>query len=1254
MTGARSGDILIGTSKATQGAVIKVYYQDIGPEREKVGYIRAYPDLWEKFLNKLGSIPFFSGMNNLQREDWINTNEDDFHLENLIGTYGQMIEVLQPGALNDKMSEASVARLMEGNPDREDRLWDFADIYSMIYTKSGESMTKDDVINAKGAKHHTLVLLRSFWKIGTDYSTVSEYTGTVINIRKGNIMNSATADENNEIILIDSVIAKFEKGNGNKYTQGTGKTSKQEVGFLVEKKRCSMTDVAMNVIIKSLFDTVTDDTIQKIRDSTKYFTPAAYKSLLQKIIRFRPNMVMVYEENYPDLTISVEYPADLFAVVIFTMLAQMPGSFVPDIQRFVSGLESAAKRLAVSIFEDSSIEDTSRLVSLLSGALLSQRVKTWRPSSRLIRKWCETVILGYSSKIGYVYKDTKTFKKGGEPKILSIKNTSLQNCAALLVNLSSFTSDENMVLAISENVRYTNSLNANFPKYMLIGHCVDHHWAPGFVYFYMPETVYLLSTPVVPGKPFSRLMGVIWDKSSGINPRINTNINFEEYYSEPFVEETKDAQRIYMYNLQAKKVMRNPTGDIYRIKFRLDIGWLAAMIGGIHVKVGKNNVTVTLRADNPTIFTAIRTPSRDKKPPLTAEEQDIGIEKAKVLLKQGVKMNQAKAPIPLLEGCKAVLLSRGGEDKFVIRNSKNEVFEWENILQQTINYPIYDEIDNNFIDALTYIGDGVEVECDKSLKIFISKTNDEVLRRVLVYINTFAPRFEMNRINRDGGGTYQAVTLNDVPAFQFILMLSILYPGALRPVEHRPQVFQVVSPPLLWHVRDKILRSISSDISKEDILGWSSVRLEDSRDRTLWEHQESILEDMIKDHENGKKGSFIWLDVGLGKTVIILEYLHYLKTKNELPRYIVYSLPKSAISSVADEMIAYGLNINLILPIKEYKKQGGVLTKGKKGMTVTDSCVPLPYVVNMIEHDKLRVCEKDLLEYTPDMIFIMDEVHKALNDTLRTSAALEIAKLSKEFIVLTGTPVIDRHTYKLTQWLSMIVPFEVNEKNFWVAANSMIARQASTGIKTEHTEIIAPFTSEEQKKYNELVPVPMGGSNKYASREDLAEATKISFQAMDREMIRQVKDLLAEKRGVFLVAENKNHQEKLYRLLLNNTTLSEKNVLLMETGKSINLTKENIQKGLYPNYKVVIVPQRYAEGYTLTALSAMVWGAYPSNQATRTQLEGRINRIGQTVDPLLYRKVHAGTLTYMLRHHNETKSLESALKSMAEEIDAKY
>ena len=87
-----------------------------------------------------------------------------------------------------------------------------------------------------------------------------------------------------------------------------------------------------------------------------------------------------------------------------------------------------------------------------------------------------------------------------------------------------------------------------------------------------------------------------------------------------------------------------------------------------------------------------------------------------------------------------------------------------------------------------------------------------------------------------------------------------------------------------------------------------------------------------------------------------------------------------------------------------------------------------------------------------------------------------------------------------------------------------------------------------------------------------------------------------------------------------------------------------------PDYKVVIVPISKSEGYTLTRCNVMISSVYPSNQASRTQIEGRINRLTQNAKEVYYIIVHTGILTNILQNHNKARSLEKALAEISQKV----
>ena len=336
------------------------------------------------------------------------------------------------------------------------------------------------------------------------------------------------------------------------------------------------------------------------------------------------------------------------------------------------------------------------------------------------------------------------------------------------------------------------------------------------------------------------------------------------------------------------------------------------------------------------------------------------------------------------------------------------------------------------------------------------------------------------------------------------------------------------------------------------------------------------------------------------------------------------------------EIKYFKLRINLIIPLKNIKDKKQKYKQDD--VVITQNCSPEPYSINLIEHDHLKLCKDVLIENASETIFIFDEVHKALGDTKRTSIALEISRISRQFIVLTGTLIIDNDTRKLLNWLKLIVSYEVNNNNFYVAANNMLAKTLLTGVKVNREEVIADFTNEQQ--YNKLVPPIFGGTNIKSTPQEWSDAVEICYEACNISMIHETKKYLQQDRGVFLVGKDSKHIEVLKQMILAAKIVDKNDIFVIDKSNSIYLTDEAVESGIIHDYKVVIAPIRKAEGYTLTRLSALVISVYPSNKATRTQILGSIDRVSQNRDEINITIVHIGLLSVILTNHNKTKNLE--------------
>lgn len=404
------------------------------------------------------------------------------------------------------------------------------------------------------------------------------------------------------------------------------------------------------------------------------------------------------------------------------------------------------------------------------------------------------------------------------------------------------------------------------------------------------------------------------------------------------------------------------------------------------------------------------------------------------------------------------------------------------------------------------------------------------------------------------------------------------------------------------------------------------------------EYQTESVEAMVKAHTLGRRGSFINIETGRGKTKIVLEYMKWLLQNNSLPSTIVYTLPGSAMESVIAEIKMFGANYTIINPLK-------TKIKVKDGHPIIRDSIPLKYHINLVEHDHLRLCADTLADYMSDVIFVFDEVHKALRESLRTDRGLQLSSLSVEFIAMTGTPIIDSNTYRLMWWLSQISPFEVTDKNFFVSAAGMISKRSVLSSRVVRDEVYVPMTAEEEKAYAKLVPPALGGTNANPRNKDFSRAFEMCYSIITRGIIN---DALGSSNS-FIVAKDRAHQSLIVDELVKHGIRLD-DIFVISNGKSIFFTDETVESGVTPDYRFVVTTQSYSSGYTLTRLNRMVTGVYPSNQATREQLDGRINRIGQKSPVLEYKIYHTGLLTHTLQRYNDAKNLSDVIKRFATEI----
>jgi hypothetical protein len=1119
-TGIRSGEFITSAQGAKQnkGSILQI--RGIYPP-SKVALPNNNYD-WSILSQQLEVIPFFSKLSFADRKEWLirnSTPDDDLYIQDV--PLQVRIVQLSGTFFNEKLDERTISTLIKGNPNDPEGYWDISYIYNLIPRKPGSR-----------AKRHTLIFRPGNWTIhNLDTFNTKSFTGLVIDIDI--VSFGYVVDES-----IDYIVPV---GEGN-ILGIRAKSSTQKITLPDESSE----------IVKFL----------------SWASPSIHKSLIQKIIRTGANRV----DNWS---------GDMVLMVSFIMLLNHPGAFVPDIQRFVTGQESALKRLAISICEDSYTDYPGVLMSLLAGALLTQVNSNWKPTIDQINTWLAVAVASRADKRYYQYS-TKVIKP------INYNPSNIYQLNHLLIStIKSFQTDIIMVGTIDGSYSEGHNLIESIPFI----HSIDHHNITDIGY-YFPKEICL---------PYPEVFKFIWDKSSGINPR--KDMKFDDN-----LILIREAQKlVYLtktFEPQQRKILNSTT----TINYTLDDSWISGMIGPITVKIKSKEYLVSLHPENIYTYVVIKRPSRGDKD-LTQLSQDLIIEaemKAREQLYSGIPLKIIPQSLPLFTGGKLYFRN----DEYII-HLNGEFYPWNIVKHLTKTFNNHDQLQLTLENSIKWIGLGIEMGADMRLRDLIGSLTQSVRQRISVHLSSNRSILSMFKISRDGTGQEYSLSPDDTAVFHFFSYLCILYPGAISKLGTRE--FKISYGPVIW----KIQEQLTTYNTITGTVGWGQIY--DRLNRKMWPHQELGWQRMLSG-----RGHLLWFPVGLGKTMIVLRYIQELIHTGKMPKFLVYTLPPSAVENTIREVSSFGFNVNLM----DFRKQ-------------SDQTILKPYSVNLVKHDHLRLSQGVIHQFITETLFVVDEFHLTLNKTIRTSMALELAKTSYDFIGLTGTITQSENVEDLIQWLQQIVTFEVTVDNFWSAASMMVSGRIQTGVTVNRHEIEILMNED----YYKLVGVPLGGSNPNPSAKDFRAAVDLCQKVCLIAIADATIDYYNQGETIFAVTKDIFQQNELKNLLLS-VGLPEHEIILLDKDTSIALTSESNSP-----IRVIITTIRHSTGYTSTKSRIMLTSVYFSNQATREQLEGRINRIGQKSPEVWIITFHSGILTHILKRYDQARSLSQALKQLAPEIN---
>lgn len=1182
-TGVRDGEVVCGTNpNQSKGVEMRVRHDRLYHPLEKAAE--------HLIRDKFNHLAFFRAMSYEERVAWIDANVATYgarnkenHLSDDVNE-GLCVKFIRIECRHwsDRLGQDEIEKLMKGNPADPDGYWPIKEIYESLRPK--DKTTK--------ATHHNLIFRPENWQVKSTGGD-TQYNGAVV------IRHDSVCYDNTRVLTLPYGTSFQFK------TTNSGET----IALLYDKP---LAPTRMSDLMPLIAECLSKEEYQQcdaIAQLMSQFTPSAYKSLMQKIIRTR--CCGVSHDN-------VVYSARAFLLMTLARLALHAGAFNPNTQRFISGFESATKRLAVIIQEDSCVANQHDLTRLLIDALIKKNDLSWMPPLQHFTHFFRVALEALDS---WHYLEYTTHKDFGHDKLGQVDVINY----VLLKEIGSMPGDIAFFSDIAKHGAVIKTCTSPMIWVMPLIHCIDQHCNTSIAHF-MPYADKQQQT----SHPFENLFSQIWYDLSSYNGRKGSALATSQ-----FIESVRFAQECIFqqkYSVSCSELTPADMPEEQEFMYRIDTTWLAGLIGPIEVEL-RNNVRaiVVLRVDNIDEMIVIRKPTcrgASSSSDLTMQQKEHAISLAKELLQEGVALKHIPATLQSQFAGARVLLD---DDYHIMVNGEKKL--WSDATEIKQKLTLYDPgmIDDykqwcRAAAASFKNGDGyVARDAVSKLETILSRYSQNVLKRLYMYMSNYRPVIKLYDISRDGSSVKLDVSYDDIAVNHLLCAICVLFPHTLALVKDGFQVKNA----LLWSIRDLVKKQI---VHVPHVRGW---KIEQCERPAMMSHQEDSLKEMTKKNEAGKRGHAIFIDVGLGKTRISMEFLAWLVAHDKMPRFAVYTAPPAAIINAEKEFAAFGIPFCRMVT-RENKLQKDHLLQ--------------EYKINILEHDQMRRTEiySQLKASARDMLFIVDEFHMTTAcNTIRSSIALEISRLSYDFIAMTGTLIRNESVAELIPWLEQIVDFYVNHHNYLVAFGALISRKANTGVIVNMSRDEAPFEKQEQEDYYAMIPPKLGGSS--ASKMNFQKVIHLCYMAMTRRMILTIVEQVERGEIVFVLTHNIAHQEEIKQALIERLVVAEHEIFLINAQQSLTLKPEDTTP-----IKVILTTLKHTMGYTLTKCRVSITGVYPSNQATRTQFEGRTNRLGQLSPSVEIITIHCGLLSYMLACYARAKSYADALKEFASYVDIDY
>lgn len=335
--------------------------------------------------------------------------------------------------------------------------------------------------------------------------------------------------------------------------------------------------------------------------------------------------------------------------------------------------------------------------------------------------------------------------------------------------------------------------------------------------------------------------------------------------------------------------------------------------------------------------------------------------------------------------------------------------------------------------------------------------------------------------------------------------------------------------------------------------------------RTLYQlkdYQRQLIDQL---HTDTLPISFIWLDTGLGKTKIILNYLREINDEEEMPKYVIWVSAKSSLVNIQSQSYQDGFKAKVVKSTTEIQEGH----------------------INIISHTRFIKFDTDsLVAILRRSVFVLDECQLAFSDSMYGNSCHNAVELAAKAINVTGTLYRSETALKyLGRFMAINYNFKITDDNFLVVVNDIISKKVEVPITSHYEDIVTPS------------PI-------------------IS-------LVDKIRQLNSQDLAVFVAVTSAKEQTKVVNLLEKYGISYEVFDSRQDYGPDYYPSERGpayIEDGMSP---VVITTLANVEGYNMNRYAHLVIHAEMTNEAVRKQLEGRIRRADNTANDIYYHYFYA-------------------------------